>query len=107
MLDEAMAQLGKKDRDAVILRFFKEKNLCEVAAAFNVTEAAAQSRVHRALEKLRKFYIRRGIALSAAAIAGADLQQILCKPRRRVWRKQFLPARWQRERWPEPQLWPS
>jgi RNA polymerase sigma factor (sigma-70 family) len=71
LLDEAMAQLGKKDRDAVILRFFKEKNLCEVAAAFNVTEAAAQSRVHRALEKLRKFYIRRGIALSAAAIAGA------------------------------------
>ena len=31
MLDEAMARLGKKDRDAVILRFFKEKPVQEVA----------------------------------------------------------------------------
>src|ERR1700691_5221835 len=27
LLDEAMARLGKKDRDAVVLRFFKDKNL--------------------------------------------------------------------------------
>jgi uncharacterized protein (TIGR03435 family) len=73
LLDEAMARLGKKDRDAVILRFFKDKSLGEVAAALNMTEAAAQSRVHRALEKLRKFFTRRGVALSAAAIAGAVL----------------------------------
>lgn len=52
LLDEALSRLGKKDRDAVVLRFFKEKHLEEVAAAMNVTEAAAQRRVHRALEKL-------------------------------------------------------
>jgi len=46
-----MARLGKKEREAVVLRFFKEKSLREVAAATQVTEAAAQSRVHRALEK--------------------------------------------------------
>src|ERR1017187_5071977 len=33
LLDDAMSRLGKKDRDAVILRFFKEKNLREVATA--------------------------------------------------------------------------
>jgi uncharacterized protein (TIGR03435 family) len=71
LLDEAMSHLGTKDRDAVILRFFKDKSLGEVAVALNLTEAAAQSRVHRAVEKLRKFFTRRGVALSAAAIAGA------------------------------------
>jgi RNA polymerase sigma factor (sigma-70 family) len=69
LLDEAMARLGKNDRDAVVLRFFKGNNLREVAAAMNITEAAAQSRVHRAVEKLRNFFTRRGVTLSAAALA--------------------------------------
>ena len=68
MLDEALSRLGKKDRDAVVLRFFNEKNLREVAVALNVTEVAAQRRVHRAVEKLRKFFTKRGVALSAAAV---------------------------------------
>jgi HEAT repeat protein len=42
-----------------------------VAAALNVTEAAAQSRVHRALEKLRKIFAKRGVTLTATVIAGA------------------------------------
>jgi len=71
LLDEAMAQLGKKDRDAVVLRFFKEKNLREVAAALQTTEAAAQSRVHRAVEKLRKFCTKRGVILPAAILTAA------------------------------------
>ena len=69
LLDEAMARLGKKDREAVVLRFFKEKNLREVAIALNVTEAAAQSRVHRALEKLRRHFSKRGIVSTTAIIA--------------------------------------
>jgi uncharacterized protein (TIGR03435 family) len=69
LLDDAMARLGKKDRDAVMLRFFKEKNLREVALALNVTEAAAQSRVHRALEKLRHYFSKRGVASTTAIIA--------------------------------------
>lgn len=70
-LDEALSGLGKKDREAVILRFFKEKNLGEVAVALQVTEAAAQSRVHRAVDKLRRFFMKRGVVLTAAAIASA------------------------------------
>jgi RNA polymerase sigma factor (sigma-70 family) len=71
LLDEAMARLGKKDREAVILRFFKEKNLGDVAAALRLSESAAQSRVHRAVDKLRKFFIKRGLVLTTVAIAGA------------------------------------
>jgi uncharacterized protein (TIGR03435 family) len=70
LLDEAMSRLGKKDREAVVLRFFKEKSLCEVAAALQVTEVAAQSRVHRALEKLHRYFARRGVSSTTAIIAG-------------------------------------
>lgn len=71
LLDEAVSRLGKKDRDAVMLRFFKEKQLREVAAALQVSEAAAQRRVLRALEKLRKFFANRGVISTTATIAGA------------------------------------
>ena len=71
LLDEAMARLGKKDREAVMLRFFKEQSLGEVAAALRITEAAAQSRVHRAVEKLRRFITKRGVVLPAAILTGA------------------------------------
>lgn len=69
LLDDAMARLGKKEREAVVLRFFKDKNLREVAVVLNVSEAAAQSRVHRALEKLRLYFSKRGIASTSAIIA--------------------------------------
>jgi len=71
LLDEAMSRLGKKDRDAVMLRFFKDKNVCEVAAALEVTEAAAQRRVLRAVEKLRRFFTKRGVVLPAAVLTAA------------------------------------
>ena len=70
LLDEGLARLGQKDRDAVILRFFKEKSLFDVAATLQVTEAAAQRRVHRALEKLRRYFRGRGVDLTTATIAG-------------------------------------
>ena len=71
LLDEAMARLGKKDRDAVLLRFFKNKNLREIAAALKVNETAAQKRVHRAVEKLRAFFTKRGIIFPAAVLTAA------------------------------------
>jgi RNA polymerase sigma factor (sigma-70 family) len=71
LLDEAMSRLKKKDRDAVVLRFFKGKNLLEAAAAMNVTESAAQSRVHRAVEKLRAFFKKHGIIIPAAVLTAA------------------------------------
>ncbi len=68
LLDEGMARLGNKDRDAVVLRFFKKKNVREVAAALQVNEAAAQRRILRAVEKLRVFFTKRGIAVPAAIL---------------------------------------
>ena len=71
LLDDAMGRLGEKDRNAIVLRFFENKNLAEVGAALGASEDAAKMRVNRALEKLRKFFTKRGVAYSAAIIAGA------------------------------------
>ena len=71
VLDTAMAQLGEKDYNAVVLRFFEGRNFKDISATLGTTEAGAKMRVNRALEKLRKFFTTRGLTFSAAAIAGA------------------------------------
>ena len=69
LLDGAMEQLGWKDHDALVLRFFENKNFAEVGAALGASEDAAKMRVSRALEKLRRFFTKRGIDSTAANIA--------------------------------------
>ena len=71
LLDGALDKLGVKDRDAIALRFFENKSLAEVGAATSTSEDAAKMRVNRALEKLRNIFTKRGVTLSALAIAGA------------------------------------
>jgi RNA polymerase sigma factor (sigma-70 family) len=71
LLDEAMSGLGETDRNAVVLRFFENKTAQQVGAALRLTEAAAHKRTARALDKLRKFFSKRGVTLSATVIAGA------------------------------------
>lgn len=71
VLDEAMTKLGKADRDALVLRYFQNKNAREVGFALGLQEAAAQKRITRALEKLRKLFARRGVNTTGALIGGS------------------------------------
>jgi RNA polymerase sigma factor (sigma-70 family) len=71
LLDEALEKLGAADRNAIVLRFFENKNLREVGMALGASEDAAKMRVNRALEKLRKIFSKRGVTLTTAVIAGA------------------------------------
>jgi RNA polymerase sigma factor (sigma-70 family) len=71
LLDEGMAQLRTADHDAIVLRFFQNRSLQEVGDALGVEERAAQKRVARSLEKLRSFFAKRGIALTAGIVASA------------------------------------
>src|SRR6266404_923477 len=71
LLDEALTQLGEKDRQAVLLRFFENKSLAEVGSSFGTGEDAARMRINRALEKLHRYFSRRGISSSTVALAGA------------------------------------
>ncbi len=71
LLDEAMNCLGTKEHDAVMLRFLDGKELKLVGAAMGTTEDGARMRVNRGLEKHWEFFTKKGVALSARAIAGA------------------------------------
>jgi len=71
LLDDALAKLDARDRDAIVLRFFENKSGREIAAALRVEEPAAHKRVTRAVAKLRKFFVQRGVMFPAAAIVGA------------------------------------
>ncbi len=71
LLDTAMAGLGEKDYNAVVLRFFKSQNFKDLSMALGTTEAGAKMRVNRALAKLRKFFIKRGLTFSTALIAAS------------------------------------
>jgi RNA polymerase sigma factor (sigma-70 family) len=71
LLETAMAQLREADRNAVVLRYFENKNLKAVGSALGVSEDTAHKRVTRAVEKLRTFFSKRGVALSAVALTAA------------------------------------
>jgi RNA polymerase sigma factor (sigma-70 family) len=71
LLDDALNCLGEKEHDAVVLRFFDGKELKQVGAAMGTTEDAARMRVNRGVEKLREFFTKKGVTLSATAITGA------------------------------------
>jgi RNA polymerase sigma factor (sigma-70 family) len=69
LLDEALAKLKDAERNAIILRYFQENSLSNVALALGVSEAAAGKRVSRALDALRSHFGRRGFTITTALIA--------------------------------------
>ncbi len=67
-LDDAIAELGDADRDALLLRYFERKSAREMGQIFGTSEAAAQKRVSRAVERLREFFARRGVTVGAGGL---------------------------------------
>jgi len=55
LLDSAIGSLSARDRDAVVMRFFDKQDFRSLGATLKLTEDAAQKRVSRALEKLRRY----------------------------------------------------
>ncbi len=83
VLDEALAALSDKDREALLLRFYRSLSIREIAATLGIATDAAQKRIDRATERLRGKLTRRGVqtrgTLSAAMLTGfaADAQAVL------------------------------
>jgi RNA polymerase sigma factor (sigma-70 family) len=73
ILDEGLARLSSKDREAIALRFLESQPMAQVGQRLGVSQEAAQKRVQRALERLRKFLHRRGVAATDLAPALATL----------------------------------
>jgi RNA polymerase sigma factor (sigma-70 family) len=68
LLDEAMEALDATDRTAVLLRYFENQSFREVGERLGTTDDAAQKRVSRAVERLREFFSKRGVAVRASGL---------------------------------------
>ncbi len=68
-LDHALGELSEADRDALWLHFFQRKSAREMAQTLGISDAAAQKRVSRAVERLRELFARRGVTVGAGGLA--------------------------------------
>ena len=68
-LDAALEELDDTDRDALLLRYFKNHDLRTVGATLGISDDAAQKRVSRAVERLREFFAKRGVTVGAGGLA--------------------------------------
>jgi len=74
LIDEGLDSLSKKDRHALLMRYFRGSSHTEVGKALGISENAANKRTERALVKLERYFLRKGITVSVplvvATIAG-------------------------------------
>src|SRR6266576_849498 len=67
-LDAALGELNEPDREALLLRYFKNQDLRTVGAVLGISDDAAQKRVSRAVERLREFLAKRGVTVGASGL---------------------------------------
>lgn len=68
-LNDALAALSGRDREAILLRFFQGLSLTGTGDRLGVSADAAQMRVSRAVDKLRRLLAKGGVIVSGAALA--------------------------------------
>jgi RNA polymerase sigma factor (sigma-70 family) len=69
LLDEALDDLDDEDREAIVLRYFKNQDYRAVGLALGVSDDTAQKRVSRAVERLRGHFSKRNVTVGAGALA--------------------------------------
>ena len=74
VIDDALSSLTHGDREALLLRFYRSLTIREVGVALGIATAAAQKRLDRAMERLRRQLSRRGCevggTLATALVVG-------------------------------------
>src|SRR5439155_12888559 len=69
LLDQLIERLGRRDREAVLLRFYRQMSFAQVAAATESTEEAARKLVDRALDTLRAWASGKGVDVAVAELS--------------------------------------
>jgi RNA polymerase sigma factor (sigma-70 family) len=67
-LDQALAELSRKERDVVLLRYYQDMSVQQVGAALGISPNTATKRITRALERMRVFLSSNGFAITAPAL---------------------------------------
>ena len=61
ILDDVLQSLGERDREIVLLRYFRGLAFADLARALQLNEGAARMRVDRALDRMSRLLAQRGI----------------------------------------------
>jgi len=69
-MDDALAYLCEKDRQAVVLHFFEGLSFSEMGPILGLSKEGAKKRVSRAIDKLRGIFTRKGTAIAAPVLFG-------------------------------------
>jgi RNA polymerase sigma factor (sigma-70 family) len=72
-LDQALSALSDSDRETLLLRFYRSLSIGEIAATLGIATAAAQKRLDRATERLRRQLARRGCTTTGSELGSAIL----------------------------------
>lgn len=80
LLDDVLAELDERDREAVLLRFFEGQPFAAIGLTLAMSEDAARMCVARALEKIRALFARKGIKSTEAALSALLAQQVVAAP---------------------------
>jgi len=80
LLDQLIGKLPRADREAILLRYYRDLSFAEVAAQIGTTPEAARKRVDRAIEKLRRLAVDQGAALSVASLSAHLLNYVRIPP---------------------------
>jgi len=67
-LQEGISRLSKADREVILLRYFQGLSVEEVSKRLGVSVAAAQMRISRAVDRLRKRLGKSGLPMTALAV---------------------------------------
>ena len=71
LIDETIAKLPEKDREAVLRRFFDNQPYERIGKALNLSPNAARMRTERALEKMRRSLLAKGVATTGSVLAAS------------------------------------
>lgn len=67
-LHESLGRLGEKDRLVILLRFFEGMSFSEIALVLGQKEDASRHRLNRALEKMRRVLVSKGVVIPTATL---------------------------------------
>jgi RNA polymerase sigma factor (sigma-70 family) len=65
IVDEMVGELSRADREAILLRYYRNLTFVELGAEIGTTEEAARKRVDRAVDKLKRMAAHKGLSCGA------------------------------------------
>lgn len=80
LLDELIGKLSATDREAVLLRYYRDMSFAQVGEQMGIAADTARKRVERAIEKLRRIAEQKGVGITAAALTMNLSSQVRLTP---------------------------